>query len=75
MGDGQQERRAEGGDVVGGVAVGCEVFQVVVDLVGDAEGLAVLADDLPHVLVRPRVEGTEPQSHLEGGRRLLAEDV
>ena len=51
--DRQRQRRAQRGDVVGRVGAG-QVVEVVADLVGDAERLAVLREDVAHVLARRR---------------------
>ena len=67
MGHGEQQRRSQRGDVVGGVAIRRQIFQVVVNLVRDAELLGILRDDVAHIFVRPGVQRTSRRATSNAG--------
>src|SRR5439155_24886841 len=72
--DGQDERRAASDRVVR-VALAAAVFDVVPDLIGDAERLAVFPQDLVRLVVGAAQERAQAQRDFERRRRLLAEDL
>ena len=74
MRDGQDQREAYLLQIVG-IGFTLEVLDVVLDLIGDAQRLAVLAEDVVRVVVRRAETRPQTQRHLEGRRGLLSEDI
>ena len=70
----QQQRRSADAETVDRLGVR-QVVEIVADLVGDAERLAVVAQHLLRVGGRAGERGADAERDLKGRRRLAAEDV